>query len=54
VARDSGLALAENLGEFADRQFHDPQQRDDPQPGRIGERLEPVGERKFNGHGLKI
>ncbi len=40
VARHAWLALAEHLGKLADRQLHQPQQRDDAQPGRIGKRLE--------------
>ena len=39
VARDPRLALAEDLGKLADRQLHDPQQRHDAQPRRVGERL---------------
>ena len=46
MARHAGLALAEHLRKFADRQLHDPQQREDPQPRRVGERLETIGERK--------
>ena len=45
VARHPRLALAEHLRQLADRQLHDPQQREDPQPRRIGKRLETVGER---------
>ena len=54
VARDPRLALAEDLRQFAHRQFHQPQKRDDPQPGRIGECLEAVGEGKGRGHQIRI
>ena len=46
VARDARLALAEHLGELADRQLHRAQQREDAQPRRIGQRLEQVGKRE--------
>ena len=46
VARNARLALAEHLRQLADRQLHQPQQREDAQPRRIGERLESVGERR--------
>ena len=54
MARHARLALAEHLGKLTDRQLHQPQQRDDPQPGRIGERLESVGERQRHGHEIRI
>ena len=46
MARDARLALAEHLRQLADRQLHQPQQREDAQPRRIGQRLESIGERK--------
>ena len=46
VARNARLALAEHLRKLADRQFHDPQQGQNAQPRRVGERLESIGERK--------
>ena len=46
VARDPRLALGENLGQFADRQFHPPQEREDAQPRRVRKRLEQVGKGK--------
>ena len=54
VARHPRLALAEHLGELADRQLHRPQQREDAQPRRIGKRLEQVGEREARRHGIRI
>ncbi len=54
MARHPRLALAENLGQLADRQLHPPQQREDPQPGRIGQRLEQVGKGKDRRHGIRI
>jgi len=44
VARDARLALPENLRQLSDRQLHQPQQRDDAQPSRIGKRLESVSQ----------
>ena len=44
VARDPGLALAEHLRQFADRQFHRPQERDNAQPRRVGKRLKKLGQ----------
>ena len=46
MARHSRLALAEHQRQFADRQLHPPQQREDAQPGGVGKRLEAVGERE--------
>ena len=43
VARDPRLALAEHLGELADRQLHRPQQGEDAQPRRIAQRAEDFG-----------
>ena len=42
VARHARLALPQHGGEFADRQFHLAQQRDDPQPGRVRQSAEDV------------
>ena len=46
MARNARLALPEHLRQLTHRQLHQPQQRDDAQPGRVGKRLETVGERK--------
>ena len=46
MARNPGLALPEHLRQLAHRQLHQPQQRDDAQPGRVGKRLETIGERE--------
>ena len=54
VARNARLALAEHLRELADRQLHSPQQREDAQPGRVGERLEQVGKGKDRRHEIRI
>ena len=54
VARHARLALPEHLRQLADRQLHQPQQRDDAQPGRVGKRLEAVGKRKSGGHQIRI
>jgi hypothetical protein len=54
MSRNARLALAEDLGELADGKLHQSQEHDDPQPSRIGERLESVGERKCCGHELRI
>ena len=54
VARDPRLALAENVRQLADRKLHDPQQREHPQPRRVGKRLEAVGEREKGSHGIRI
>ena len=43
VARDARLALAKDLRQLAHRQLHLPEQREDAQPGRVGERLEMIG-----------
>ena len=45
MARHARLALPEELRQFADRQFHRSQQREDAQPAGIGERLEKRGKR---------
>jgi hypothetical protein len=37
------LTLSKDLRQLSDGQLHQPQQHDDTQPGRIGERLESVG-----------
>ena len=42
MARDAGLALPENLRDFADRQLHRAKQAHDPEPGRIGKGAEEV------------
>ena len=44
VAGDARLALPEHLRELADRQLHRPQQHQDPQPRRIGQRGENLGQ----------
>ena len=54
VARDTGLALPENMGELADRKLHDPQERNHAQARRIGKRLESIGKRKNDGHQIRI
>ena len=54
MARHARLALAEHLRELSDRQLHQPQQGHDAQPGRIGKRLESVGERKVGDHEIRI
>ena len=54
VARDARLALSQNMGQLANRKLHNPQQRDDAQPGGIGKRLEAIGERKNYGHEIRI
>ena len=54
MARDARLALPEDLRQLSDRQLHQPKQRDDAQPGRIGECLESVGERKRRSHEIRI
>ena len=54
MARDSRLALPEHLRQLADRQLHQPQQREDAQPRRVGKRLETVGERESGGHEIRI
>jgi hypothetical protein len=48
------LALPQNLRELAHRQFHYPQQLHDPQPRRIGKRLEAIGKLKGEGHEFTI
>ena len=54
MPRNTRLALAENLRQLAHRQLHQPQQRDDPQAGRIGKRLDSIGERKNDVHQITI
>ena len=54
VARNPRLALAEQLRQLADRQLHRPQQRQDAQPRRVGQRLEKRGELEVPGHRLRI
>ena len=54
MARHARLALAEHLRKLADRQLHQPQQGEDPQPRRVGERLESIGERKRGSHEIRI
>ena len=54
MARNARLALPEQLGKLADRQLHRPQQRQDAQPRRIGQRLEKRGELEVPGHRLRI
>ena len=54
MARYARLALAEQLRQFADRQLHRPQQRQDAQPRRVGQRLEKRGKLEVPGHGLRI
>ena len=51
---DPRLALAENLSEFADRQLHQSQERNDAQPGRIGKGLEAIGQRERCTHEIRI
>ncbi len=54
VATDPRLALRKDLRKLADRQLHLPQQCHEAQPGRIGQRLEEVGQRKRDGHHITI
>ena len=54
VARDARLALPQDLRELANRKLHQPQERDDAQPGRVGKRLEAIGKRKFGSHEITI
>ena len=54
MTRYPRLALAEDQRQLADRQLHDPQQRQDPYPRRIGEGLEEIGERQRRGHQIRI
>jgi hypothetical protein len=54
MPRHAGLALAQKLGQFADRQLHRTQQRKDAQARRIGQRLEKRGELEVPGHRLRI
>jgi hypothetical protein len=42
MAGNARLALSQHLRQFANRQFHRPQKRDDSQPGGIGKRPESV------------
>ena len=54
MARHPRLALAQHLRQLADRQLHQPQQREDAQPRRIGERLESDRRAGVPGHGIRI
>ncbi len=54
VPRNPRLALSQHLRQFADRQLHQAQQREDAQPGGIGQGLESVGERELGSHGIRI
>ena len=54
MTRNAGLALSQHLGQLTDRQLHQPEQRDDAQPGGIGERLESIGQGQRHGHGIRI
>ena len=54
VARHARLALPEHLRQLADRQLHQPQQRDDAQPRRVGKRLESIGKRECRSHQIRI
>ena len=54
VAGNARLALTKHLGKLPDRQLHQPQKRDDPQPSRVGKRLESVGQRHGQRHGIRI
>jgi hypothetical protein len=54
MPRHSRLTLAKHLRQFADGQFHQPQERDDAQPRRIGKCLESVGKRECCGHEIRI
>jgi len=46
--------LAKHLRELANRQFHGPQQGENPNPGRVGKRLEKFGDRQVCGHVIRI
>jgi len=46
VPRNARLALSQDLRELTDRKLHLPQQREDPQPRRVGKSLETVSKRK--------
>jgi len=54
MPRYSGLALAKHLSKFADRQFHQPEERKDAQPRGIGERLESIRKWKCCSHQITI
>ena len=54
MARNPRLALSEDLRQLAHGQLDLPQQCDDAQPRRVGERLETVGERGIQSHELRI
>ena len=54
VARDARLALAQHVRQFADRQFHIAQERQDADPRRIGKRLEKIGNGQVRGHRIRI
>jgi hypothetical protein len=53
MPRNPRLALPQHLCQLADGQLHDPEQRKDAQPRRIGQRLESVGKRQKQGHADK-
>ena len=42
MARHSGLALSHHLRKLTDRELHDSQQSEYPQPRRVGERLKSI------------
>jgi hypothetical protein len=42
MPRHPRLALSQDMRQLPDRQLHRPQQRNDPQPGRIGESAKDV------------
>jgi hypothetical protein len=44
VAGHAGLALIEEEGKLAHRQFHPPKKRENPQPRRVGKGLQQVCE----------
>jgi ArsR family transcriptional regulator len=54
VLGQSQPRVSRHLKILADGKLHQSQEHDDPQPSRIGERLESVGERKCCGHELRI
>ena len=54
VSGHAWLALAEDLGKLTNGQLHQPQKRDDSQPGWIGKRLESIGKRQSHAHEIRI
>src|SRR5690242_11125166 len=44
VPRDARLTLTKDLRQFSNRQLHYPQEPEDPQPSRVGKRLEMIGQ----------